>query len=242
MLHEHRVFTTPQLADLAWGSPFTASHRLVALRRLGVITRWRPYAATGSTPWHWTIDALGADVIAAEEGVTARELGYRRDTAEAIFASTKLAHQVGVNGLFAALARTTRMIEQRGAIPPAGLVEWWPESRCTRAWGHIVRPDGYGRWREHGRSVDFFTEYDTGTETLARVARKLDRYAELARVTGIITPVLIWFPSPRREANFRRGRTPIAGAPVATAAHEPDIPQSTADPAGPVWAPLDGRN
>jgi hypothetical protein len=234
MLHEHRVFTTPQLADLAWGSPITAAHRLLTLRRLGVITRWRPWSNARSTPWHWALDALGADIVAARNGVTVAELGYRRDLAQAIFGSAKLAHQIGVNGVFAALARATR------ARPAGdGLTEWWPEARCGKAWGHIVRPDGYGRWRQDGRVVDFFIEYDTGTETLNRVAAKIDRYAELARVTGIITPVLIWFPTPRRQANFTRLRPPIPQVPVATT--NPEHASTDGEgPAGRVWAERGG--
>jgi predicted transcriptional regulator len=221
MLHEHRVFTTGQLADLAWESPITAAHRLLTLRRLGVITRWRPYTQARSAPWHWALDALGADILAAEKGITAKELGYRRDTTEAIFGSAKLTHQIGVNGFFTTLAQAS--------TDGTGLTEWWPESRCTRTWGRIVRPDGYGRWRQHGRVADFFVEYDTGTETLSHVAAKLDRYADLANATGIITPVLLCFPTERREANFRRNRAPIPAVPTATTAQ---------NPIQAVWAPL----
>lgn len=43
----------------------------------------------------------------------------------------------------------------------------------------IVRPDGYGRWHQDGREVDFFLEYDRGTEPLDRLAAKLAGYRKL---------------------------------------------------------------
>ncbi|MBA2319072.1 MAG: hypothetical protein H0V93_15025, partial [Euzebyales bacterium] len=42
-------------------------------------------------------------MLAAERGID-RELGYRRDKAWAIAHNQRLAHVVGVNGFFAALA------------------------------------------------------------------------------------------------------------------------------------------
>jgi hypothetical protein len=247
MLHEHRVFTTTQIAELAFGSYFTASHRLLTLRRLGVVIRWRPYTIGRSAPWHWALGPLGADVVAADTGTTLKELGYSLDKARDIFLSAMLGHQIGTNGVFTALSRRTRGAHKaiRGTTEPTNtpadvtargtLEEWWPEARCARVWGGIVRPDAYGRWRQRGRAVDFFLEYDNGTETLSRVSNKIEKYAELARVTGITTPVLLWFPTPRREANFRVARVPHPGVPVATTS----APVAALDPAAAVWLPLD---
>jgi hypothetical protein len=80
---------------------------------------------------------------------------------------------------------------------------WWSESRCARYFGAHVRPDGYGRWREAGRQIEFFLEYDFGTEPLAKVAGKLADYHRLAHATGLVTPVLLWFPTRERENNAR---------------------------------------
>jgi hypothetical protein len=73
-----------------------------------------------------------------------------------------------------------------------------------RPLGHVVRPDGYGRWREHDREVDFFLEYDRGTEPLDRLAAKLAGYQQLADATQIATPVLFWLPTTGREATVRQ--------------------------------------
>jgi hypothetical protein len=84
------------------------------------------------------------------------------------------------------------------------LTTWWSAPRCGRHFGDIVRPDGYGRWHEQGRDIEWFLEFDFGTETLGRLADKLVRYERLAVHTGITTPILTWLPSSRREAGARR--------------------------------------
>jgi hypothetical protein len=101
-----------------------------------------------------------------------------------------------------------------------------------------VRPDGYGRWREHGTEVDFFLEYDRGTEPLDRLAAKLAGYQDLAAATEIATPVLFWLPTGGREATVRQA---LAGAArwgpvrflVVTAS-----PALAHSPAEAVWQPL----
>ena len=225
---EHRVLTSVHCAQLVFASPVTARHRLVILTSLRVLDRFRPtwQLGHGSPPWHYVLGPAGAAVLAAERGSTIAELGWRRDRTLAIAHSPQLAHQVGVNGFFAALAAHARR------RCDAALVAWWPERRCTERWGQLVRPDGYGRWRQAGAEVDFFLEYDRGTEDLGRLLAKLDGYSELAAVSGILTPVLFWLPSPEREASFRAA-TARAGAPVATATE-----QGGGGPAGPVWLPL----
>jgi len=227
LLLEHRVLTTPQLVDLAFPSRNTAEHRLAILHQLGVVDRFRPHHTPGSAPYHYVLGPLGAALLAAEGDQDPSRLGYRRDRALALAHSQRLAHLLGVNGFFAALARAAR--QQQGE---AALEVWWSEQRCAAQWGRLVHPDGYGRWREQQARVDFFLEYDRGSEPLGRVAGKLPAYAELAQATGISTPLLLWLPSPTREATARQA---LAGAslPVATA-----TPQPGQTPAGPLWLPL----
>ena len=231
LLFDHQVLTTAQIAQLGFDSGNAARHRLVILHRLRVADRFRPQSPAGSAPFHYVLDEMGAAIVAAARGVEPADLGFRRERALALAHSPRLAHTVGVNGFFAALAGAARR------TPGAQLTEWWPERRCAAQWGTLVRPDGYGRWREPGPAgameVDFFVEYDRGSETTARVADKLAGYAELATATGIATPVLIWLPSPAREAPVRRqlGRPSV---PVATAA-----PTSGTSPAEAVWLPAE---
>src|SRR5947199_108554 len=88
------------------------------------------------------------------------------------------------------LSRAPRPARQPDAT--GVLTTWWSAARCSRHWGDIVTPDGYGRWHENGRQIEWFVEFDFGTEQLSRLADKLARYDRLAKVTGITTPVLVW--------------------------------------------------
>ncbi|HEY7146964.1 MAG TPA: replication-relaxation family protein [Streptosporangiaceae bacterium] len=246
MLHEHRVLTTTQITQLAFGTTRAATARLLTLYQLRAIDRFRPLTPTGSAPWHFVLDDAGACLLAAEDGITPAQLGYRRDRALAIALSAQLTHATGTNSVFCALAAQGR---QAGN---AALTCWWSERRCAALWGDLARPDGYGQWAQNtpaGPAVtDFFLEYDTGTENLHRVAAKLTGYRDLAARTGITTPVLFWLPTARREAGLRAllaatapsgpaaqpsGTAP--GVPVATTT--PEAAASGAGPAGPAWLP-----
>jgi hypothetical protein len=247
MLHEHRVLTSGQITQLAFGTSRAATARLLTLYQLRAIDRFRPLVPAGSAPLHFVLDDAGAAVLAAEDGLTPKELGYRRDRALAIALSPQLAHATGANGVFTALAAAARH------TPGTRLETWWAERRCAALWGDLARPDGYGRWRQHptggpATRTDFFLEYDTGTEALTRLIAKLAGYAALAARTGITTPVLFWLQSARREAALRTrlaGPAPngaeatsaatIPGVTIATAT--PESATSPAGPAGPAWLP-----
>lgn len=226
LLWDHRVLTTDHIRDLVFGDQGHVRRRLVTLHRLAVLDRFRPHRETGSAPYHYVLGPMGAAVLAAHQGIDLTDLGYRRDKALAIAHNQRLDHLVGVNGFFAALAAHARR------RPDTQLVHWWSERRCAASWGEIVRPDGYGHWREAGTDVDFFLEYDRGTEPLARLVDKLDGYTDLQTATGVNTTwILFWLPGPRREAALRKllRRAPV---PVATAR-----PEGRSGPADEVWLP-----
>jgi hypothetical protein len=84
------------------------------------------------------------------------------------------------------------------------LAVWLSERACDDHWGHVVRPDGFGRWRQRDGELPFFLEYDRGTEPLDRLAAKLYAYGELADATEIGTPVLFWLPTSGREVSVRQ--------------------------------------
>ncbi|WP_280508408.1 replication-relaxation family protein [Nocardia flavorosea] len=243
MLHEHRVLTTNQLAALAFPSPIIALRRLNRLHRYGVLERFRPLRTRGSAPMHWVLAPAGANVLAAEAGISVRELGYSHQRTLAIAHSLQLTHTLGVSDWFTALtAHAPR--DDRGQ--QARLEAWWSQTRCQRLWGDLARPDAFGRYTHPEATLDFFLEYDLASTTLTRVAAKLHGYSELARTTGVITPVLLWTPTTLREANAREGlrrtwqRLPDSEAvPVATAAAELLSSSPEASPADQVWLPLD---
>lgn len=223
LLWEQRILTTAQIAALAFDSLVSAQHRLVTLYRLGVLERFRPMRPTGSESWRYSLGPTGAALVAIERGVDPPRASVVRSRVAQLAASPRTGHLLGVNGFFTALAAHAR--RQAGTA----LEEWWSERRAGAEWGDLVRPDAYGTWSEEGRRVSFFLEYDTGTESLARVASKLAGYADLAIAEGIARPVLFWLGRPGREPELHRvmGRPPV---PVATAVATPGT-----DPAGAVW-------
>lgn len=242
MAHEHRVAHAGHVASVAFPSSNSGRQRLRELFRWSVLDRFRPRAGHGSAAMHYVLGPAGAEVLAAAYGLDATALGYRRERAMSIAHSTRLTHTVGVNGWFTALI-TRALRANRGE----SVTTWWSELRCGRHFGDLVRPDAYGRWYDPlAGELEFFLEYDRGTETTTRVAGKLDGYAALASATGIPTPVLVWLPTAGREATVRpalarawRGLDEPNSVPVATAsADRLEATEPAASPADPVWLPL----
>lgn len=223
MLAKHHVLTTHQITRLFFDCPRVARRRIQVLQQVGLIDTFRPILLVGSAPRHCVITPLGG---LATEGLVdaAHAVPFRKDAVEAIAVRPDLGHLVGVNDVFTCLAKHARR------HPDAELELWWSERACTRTLGTYVRPDGFGRWREAGRGIDFFLEFDTGTEPLSTVVAKLDGYAALADATGRTAPVLFWLHSARRESELHR-RLGADQVPVATAFGNP----GTTDPAETVW-------
>ncbi|MBA3907296.1 MAG: replication-relaxation family protein, partial [Pseudonocardiales bacterium] len=158
MVHEHRVLDADQIGAMAFNSPTVSRRRLLMLYRASVLDRFQPYLRAGHLPEHYVLGPTGASLLAGELDVDSRRLGYRRDIANGIASSPRLAHLVALNGWFTALVATARR------CPDARVEAWWSETRCARHFGDKVRPDGYGRYTERGRRIEFFLEYDMGTE------------------------------------------------------------------------------
>ncbi|MFD0850845.1 replication-relaxation family protein, partial [Actinomadura adrarensis] len=234
LVWEHRVLTSQQITALFFRTRERTHQRLRQLHGLHALSSFQPWVPNGTAARHWVLGPVGAHVLAVDQGISVRELGFRHEAALSIAVSAKLGHQVGVNDFFVHLRAYARHRDDG-----TRLTTWWSERRCLSQWGDHARPDAFGQWRETRKhasptQVGFFLEHDTGTEPLTRVADKLNGYADLARETGSTTPVLFWLPSAAREANLRRliGTPPV---PVATAVQ---LPTSAPEgPAGPVWLP-----
>ncbi len=214
LLYEHRVLTTSQVADVGFTGHRRASTRLGELHALAMVDRFRPRYRSASAPYHWVLGPIGAALVAAERGIETADLDWRKGLLSNLASSQRLAHLVGINGFFTALLRSAR------TRPGCRLEQWWSERRCSREWGEVVRPDGYGRWVDGLIALPFLLEYDNGTETLERLAAKLPGYAGLAAAAGHPNWVLFTFPSPRREREARRVLAHPT-VPVATAALAP---------------------
>ncbi|GHF50726.1 hypothetical protein GCM10017566_24810 [Amycolatopsis bartoniae] len=199
MLHEHKVFTTQQIVELCYPSMRAANHRLLDLFEWRVIDRFQPFVSSGTAPMHYVLDIAGAVALAYEDGL-------------GIAHSLRLAHTVGINGFFTTLIALSRQSGARGR-----LTAWWSELHCGRLFGDMVRPDAYGRWREDGQQIEFFLEFDFGTEDLATLGRKLYGYEKLATATG--SPPRSWYGYPPTAAKRpRAGRWPTR-CPSSTARH-----------------------
>jgi len=244
LVSDHRVLTTDQLTVLEFGSTTRAQHRLQELHELGVLWRFRfPRAAGGSYPWHYALGYTGARLIAAQKAVRPPRPAEHQQHFERLVESPKLRHQLGVNDFFVALAGHARRQDWGRPNQPdgSGLVTWWSETQTTTPYAS-VHPDGYGQWAENGRLLGFYLEYDTGTESQATVARKLNRYVGDYRTPhqDLHGMLLFSLATTRREHGIRtalaRSLASIHGTlDVATTARDYGHPDG---PAGPVWAPL----
>jgi hypothetical protein len=260
MLAEHRVFTTDHVRALAFaGSLRYTQTRLRQLAELGLVASFRRPTPTGSVPGHWVLQHAGRVVLAAEDdhpapARDARQVGHGLALAH----NRQLAHQLGVNTCLTHLATTPGRGTGGTSGTALGWLElWWGQARCTRHFP-TARPDAYAVWATghpttptagHSQRVDrvaFFLEYDTGTETLARLSWKLAGYHHLAATTAITTPLLVWLPTPGREHTARHALAATLAAlphprllPIATAHPTPGArPELGWQPEHPTWSPL----
>lgn len=230
-LDQHGVLTTIQISQAHFTNITTASHRLAKLRTIGLLDRFhRPLPGGGFGPWHWVIGTLGAQLIATARETTPptpRQLAQRHAR---LAASSHLPHRLGANQFFIDLHTHARH------NPDTRLVRWWSERDTARRYHQRIHPDGHALWHTDGTTIGLFLEYDTGTEDLTRLIRKLDAYDQLAADGGPAYPVLFWLHSPAREQhlhdvlNHRRTRT----VPAATAV------RGQHGPANAVWT-MDGH-
>jgi Replication-relaxation len=239
MLSEHKVFTSHQITQLAWPSIRAANLRLLQLYRWRVIDRFQPFVTLGSAPMHYVLDIAGATALAHEDGLDLTDLDYRHDREIGRAYSLRLAHTTGTNGVFTALIAHARH------HPGTTVTAWWSEARCARHFGDVVRPDAYGRWHEADRELEFFLEFDFGTENLRTLATKLTGYERLAATTSIITPVLVWLPTTRRETGARGALATALRAldrphlvPLATTSSDFPDPARALDPTAARWLPI----
>lgn len=221
-VQKFRVLTTDHLTALFFDSVDRARIRLTTLHRLGLLERFRPGPRT---PYHYVVGELGAFLLAAQREPPPQQLDWHRDDVLAVAHSQRLAHLLGINGLGVSLLAHAR-------TRPDVSASWWPEGRCKPWCGTKVEPDARCRYQEGGRAIEFFAEYDRGTEPLERIVKQVDKYARLERDRGVSTWVLYVLPSARREQNVRRA---LAGTdvPVATAVLDAAVPPHEA-----VWLPL----
>ncbi|MGW5227781.1 replication-relaxation family protein [Nocardia niigatensis] len=248
MLAEHKVLTTDQIATLEFTSTRRAQDRLRKLREMGMLFAFRESLYGGGTSQtRHALGYLGARLVAAARAEKPPTPGAHALMLERLACSPTLAHRLGVNDFFCALAADRNPARHRDTAHPepvAGLTHWWSERQCTICFrldlysGETVglRPDGYGCWEQYDRAVRFFLEYDTGTESLTTLTSRLAVYQRFP--TDEFGILLFSLHSSRRETALRaalRQAVPshLPSITIATMARDHAHPYG---PAGPVWA------
>ncbi|MFI6984269.1 replication-relaxation family protein [Embleya sp. NPDC050154] len=185
--------------------------------------------------------------IDAEEETKPAIRRARRDRELGLKSPSRLRHLLGVNGFHTAL-------EAHARTHPDTEVERWLSEREMPDPGihsHQARPDAVLTWREGDARSTVALEYDTGTERLARLVDKIDRYAallsldpraangwEVDELFGHERPLVLFvFTTTRRatEARAALERTSTA-VPIATGVWTPGT-----SPAETLWLPLNAR-
>jgi len=172
-LLEHKVLTTHQIKNLCFTSLRRCQHRMRELKDLGLISSFSVGRGFGEgrPPACWYPTKVGLAEIAEAKGVRASDLSWVPD--HSYQSSLMLAHRLGVNAFFCALAEASRAHEGHC------LYTWRPE-HWVRTRAADVKPDGFGRYLHPGGVCEFYLEYDRGTEAFGALARKLEGYLRLA--------------------------------------------------------------
>jgi hypothetical protein len=230
-VYDHQTLTTPQIARLHFpdADARRARRRLLVLFRYGVLDRFRRHTARGRLPDHWILAATGAELLAHHREVLVSDLGFDQDQAVRLGYSMQLGHVLGLAESFVRFAEVGRSTGN-----PA---RWYGERDCARRWGAHVRPDGYVRWEQEESVLHAFFEYDTGSESLAKVRRKMIGYANLARHSGVPSVVLFAVHSEQRakhlEPKLAKDVSDSVGAYLATHAR-----LAVQGPDRAVWRPV----
>jgi len=197
---------------------------------MGVLWRNRPRAHLGSLPWHYTLDEMGAWIVAEHLGIELRAVSYRNDLKRTLVDGPRLRHTRAANSFFTRMVYLARLTQG-----PVRVAEWRGETWCVNRWQAHVRPDGFARLEGPDGSLELLLELDLGTEIRGRLEEKMERFRALSRAATAPDVVVFCFPSEAREASARQvlGGTPM---PVATAT----LAKHLADPFGAIWLPLHG--
>lgn len=223
LLGRHSVLTIDQIHLLYFRSLRTTRYRIATLLEYGVLSRFRALVRPGSQAFRYTLGFAGALLHAAAIDQPLPRPPAWNERLTRLAASPKLPHLLGVNDFFCRILATAR---DSGDVD---LTEWRSEAETGEITGGMVRPDAAATVNIRGGSCAFWFEHDTGTETLARLVTKVDRYCN--HLAGSGRAICFELPSAAREANFHAAlagqRRPLLIATTVTS--------RAADPTGSVW-------
>ncbi len=148
-------------------------YRMRELKDLGFISSFVPGRGFGEgrPPACWFLTKLGLSELAEAKAVRVSDLPWVPD--RSYRSSQMLAHRLGVNAFFSALAEASRGREGHC------LLTWRPE-HWVRTRAAEVKPDGFGRYLHPAGACEFYLEYDRGTEAFGALSRKLEGYLQFA--------------------------------------------------------------
>jgi hypothetical protein len=167
------VLTTSQLITLSARPERSVDYRLARLRSASLAERTRPYAATGSAPFHWWLTRAGARLV---EGTSPAP---GRGAPNPLF----VRHTAAIAGLYVAL-------RQLGSSAGLTALSWARDEECWEDWIHLgqagrIRPDAYVELEvvvdgEAGRA-GAFVEVDFATMDQTRLRAKAARHRRYVR-------------------------------------------------------------
>jgi hypothetical protein len=160
-LLEHKVLTTHQIKSLLFRSFRRCQHRMKELRDLGLVSSFTVGRGFGEgrPPACWFLTKAGLSEIAEAKDVRVSDLPWVPD--HSYRSNLLLAHRLGVNAFFCALAEASRAHEGHC------LATWRPE-HWVRTKAAEVKPDGFGRYLHPGGTCEFYLEYDRERRRSAR--------------------------------------------------------------------------
>ena len=197
-LLEHKVLSTTQIKSLYFRSFRRCQHRMKELRDLDLVSSFSVGRGFGEgrLPTCWYLTKPGLVEIADAKEIRVSDLPWVPD--RSYRTNTLLAHRLGVNAFFCALAEASRGLQGHC------LATWRPE-HWVRTQAAEVKPDGFGRYVHPGGAREFYFEYDRATEAFGALSRKLEGYLRLAagwteeqELTGFPN-LLILVPEAERE-------------------------------------------
>ncbi|MEU6860303.1 replication-relaxation family protein [Glycomyces sp. NPDC046736] len=246
-LDKFKVFTLEQICRLFFTSISSARDRLSTLVEMGVLARSRPGTRSA---YRYYLGLLGlrllhADLVVAYENTGPDRSGMARpinpgraptpararEHAEVVFSSAHRPHREGVNDFY------TRLVVSCRSRSSTRLAAWETEAREHRWYTVLLlRPDGIFDLKIDGQDVrPFWFEYDTGSETLERLADKARRWSDFIerhlKMTWTLPLMLIELTKPGRETNLHNRLVELGavhGIATTTTAR-------SADPLGAVW-------
>jgi hypothetical protein len=175
LLHllEHKILTTHQITSLHFRSLRRCQHRMRELKEMGLVSSFQVGKGFGEgrSPSCWHLAKPGLVQIADAKDVRASDLPWVPDSSYRT--NLVLAHRLGVNAYFCALAEASRTLLCHC------LATWRPE-HSVRTRAAEVKPDGFGRYLHPDGACEFYLEYDRATEASRALSRKLEGYLKLA--------------------------------------------------------------